>query len=125
MAAGEDQLQALVGHRRVLVVGELLCSREQVGLAGERLLAPDPVDRAVASCRDDPRTRVRGRAVARPPLQDRDAARTLVTEGAGDVVYAPAPVWSTTGLISIVPTRAEGIRAAHSIASSSDSAARR
>jgi hypothetical protein len=112
MAARKDQLEALVGNRGVLVVGELLCTCEQLRLACERLLAPDPVDRAVARRRDDPRARVRGRAVARPPLErDRervlhrvlgeieiaedaaencDAASTLVTEGAGDVVYAPA-----------------------------------
>jgi len=144
VAAREDQLEALVGNCRVLVVGELRRPCEQLRLARERLLAPDPVDRAVARRRDDPRARVRGRAVARPPLQrnregilhrilgeveiaedaaqNRDAARTFVTEGAGDVVYAPAPVRSTTGLISIFPSRAEGIFAAHSIASSSDSA---
>ena len=85
-------------------------AREQLRLAHERLLASDPVDRAVARRRDDPRAWVRRRPVARPALrgpdegvlhrvlgeveiaedaaEDRDATRTLVPVGAGEVVYA-------------------------------------
>ena len=113
MAAREDQLEPFVGNDRLLVLGQLERAGEQLRLARERLLAPDPVDRAVARGRDDPRARVRGRPVSRPALggadegvlyrvlgeveiaedaaEDRDAARTLVPVGAGEVVYAPSP----------------------------------
>ena len=147
VAAGEDQLEPFVGDHGLLVFGvgwgQLLEPAEELRLACERSLAPDAIDRAVACGRDDPRAGIRGRAVARPPLQGRrerilyrvlgeievaedagedgDAAGTLVPVGAVDRVYEPLPEWSTTGRISTVPVRAVGIRAAHSIASSSDS----
>ena len=60
--------------------------------------------------------------VAEDAAENRDAARTLISIGAGELVYAPFPEWSTTGRTSIVPKRAEGMRPAHSIASSSESA---
>ncbi len=144
MAAREDQLQPFVGNHSLLVVRQLERAGEQLGLAGERLLAPDPVDRAVARGRDDPRARARRRTVSRPALgggdegvlyrvlgeveiaedaaEDRDAARALVAVRTGEVVYAPFPEWSTTGRTSTVPPAASGTRAAHSIASSSESA---
>jgi len=70
VTAGEDELQALVGERRLLVHGVLhrLGHVEQAGLLGQRAVAPDPVDGAVARRRDQPRGRVRRRAVARPAL---------------------------------------------------------
>jgi hypothetical protein len=77
------------------------------------LRAADPVDRAVARRGDDPRSGIRRRPVARPALrgpdegvldrilgevevaedaaEDRDATRTLIPEGAGEVVYAVLP----------------------------------
>jgi hypothetical protein len=125
VAAGEDQLESFVGDHGFLVVGQLLCTREQLGLAGERLLAADAVDRAVAGGRDDPRAGVRRCAVPRPALgrddegvlnrvlgkveiaedaaENRDAPCTLISIGAGELVYAASPEWSTTGRTSIVP----------------------
>jgi hypothetical protein len=55
MAAREHELEPLVGERGLLQlilhgVGDL----EQLGLRRERLIAPDAVDRAVASGRDEP-----------------------------------------------------------------------
>lgn len=152
MAAGEDQLEPLVGHHhRLLVLSalrrQLLQAGEQLRLARQGLLPSDPVDRAVAGRRDDPRTRVRRHAVARPSLdrgregilhsvlgevevaedagEDGDRTRTLVPVGTGDLLYEAPPEWSTIGRISIVPPRAAGIRAAHSIASSRLSASTR
>jgi hypothetical protein len=70
MAAGEDELEALVGERR-LVHGVLRDQRdlEQAGLRGERALAADAVERPVAGGRDQPRSGARGDAVARPALR--------------------------------------------------------
>ena len=50
VAAGEDEREAVVGDRAhvVLLGRQRLEPRQQLGLAGEGLLAPDPVDRAVA-----------------------------------------------------------------------------
>jgi len=50
---------------------QFLESREQLGLACERALAPDPVDRAVAGGGDDPCTGIARRSVARPALERR------------------------------------------------------
>jgi hypothetical protein len=51
MAAGEEQLEALVGDRRLV---DLVLRRpgqvEQAGLRRERAVAADAVDRAVARC---------------------------------------------------------------------------
>ena len=41
--------------------------------------------------------------IAEDAAEDRDAARTLVPIGTGEVVYAPFPEWSTSGRTSIVP----------------------
>jgi len=109
VAAGEHQLEPLVGDRRLLVLGELRRTREQLRLPRQRPVAPDPVDRAVAGGGDDPGAGIRGHAVPRPALrrpderllhrvlgevevaedaaEDRDRARPLVAEGAGQLVY--------------------------------------
>jgi hypothetical protein len=130
VTAGEDQLEPFVGNDSLLVVRELLGSRKQLGLLDERSLAPDPVDRAVSCRRDNPRTRVRRRAVDRPAFggadkcvlyrvlgeveitedaaENGDAARTLVAIGTRELVYR-------NGLISTVPST----RPAASMASSS------
>ncbi len=63
--------------------------------------------------------------IAADTAENRDAARSLISIGTGEVVYAPFPEWSTTGRTSIVPWRADGMRPAHSIASSSESASMR
>lgn len=63
--------------------------------------------------------------IAEDAAENRDAARTLISISAGEVVYGPFPEWSTTGRTSIVPWRADGMRPAHSIASSSESASMR
>jgi hypothetical protein len=77
VAAREDELEPLVWDRR-LVHGFLyrLGHVEQSRLRGERAIAADPIDRAVARRRDEPRTRVGGRPVARPAL-GRDRERLL------------------------------------------------
>ncbi len=109
MAAGEDQLESLVGNDGLLVVGELFDPREQLRLAREGLLAPNPVDGRVPGRRDDPGAGIARRSVARPALgradegvlyrvlgevevtedaaEDRDRARTLVAVGAGELLY--------------------------------------
>ena len=60
--------------------------------------------------------------IAEDAAEDRDAAGTLVAVRTGELVYEAVPEWSTMGRISILPSRASGILAAHSMASSSDSA---
>jgi hypothetical protein len=47
-----------------------------VDFRGERAIAPDAVERAVAPCRDEPRTRVPGRPVAGPAFRS-DRERLL------------------------------------------------
>ena len=94
---------------------------------------------------DDPGAGVRRDAFARPPLdrrsegvldrvlgevevaedtaEDRDRPRELIPIGGRDGVDQLTSAWRiTTGRTSILPVRALGIRAAHSIASSRDSA---
>ena len=72
MAAGEDQLEALVGecdglvHRFLRWVAKL--ALQLLGFRDERPLASDAVDRAVAGGRDQPAGRVLGLTVARPAL---------------------------------------------------------
>ncbi len=110
VAAGEDQLEPLVGNDGLLVVWELLRSREQLRLARQRLLAADPVDRRVAGRRHDPGAGIARRSVPRPALgrpdegvlhrvlgevevtedaaEDRDRAGALVAVGAGELFYA-------------------------------------
>ena len=109
MAAGEDQLEPLVGNGGLLVVGELLGPCEQLRLARQRLLAADPVDRRVPGRRHDPGAGIARHSVARPPLgrthegvlhrvlgevevtedaaEDRDRAGPLVAVGAGELLY--------------------------------------
>src|SRR5579871_1993610 len=66
MAAGEDELQALVGKRRRvhLLLGTV--RREQTGLGGQRPLAADGVYGSVPGRRHQPGARIAGDAVARP-----------------------------------------------------------
>jgi hypothetical protein len=100
MAAGEDELEALVGERR-LVHGVLRDQRdlEQAGLRGERALAADAVERPVAGGRDQPRSGARGDAVARPALRgDREGVlggllrEVEVAEEADQGSEDPAPL---------------------------------
>jgi hypothetical protein len=141
VAAGEDQLQALVGDLGLVdhVLGRLL-GVEQPRLRGERAIPADAVDRAVARGRHEPRARVGGGAVARPALggdresilggllgelevaeeadQGREHAPPLVAEGLLEDGYH-----SMTGRTSIAPpSRAAGMRDASSIAASRSSA---
>jgi hypothetical protein len=77
MAAREDQLEPLVRDRRVIHdVLRGLGHVELADLLGERLIAPEPVDRTVAGGGDQPGARVLGRFIARPAL-DRDRKRLL------------------------------------------------
>jgi len=70
VAAGEEELEPLVGDRRVHVDLVLSCFREvqEPCLLLEFLLAPDPVDRSVPGRGDEPGARVVRRAVPRPAL---------------------------------------------------------
>ena len=144
MAAGEDELQALVGDRRLVhVVLHRLGHFEQTRLGQQRPLAPQPVDRAVAGGRRQPRAGVARRAVARPALggdregllsgllgevevaeeadQGRQHAAPLGAEGLLDQGAA-----STSGRTSTQPPRrAAGMRAAKSSAASRSSASSR
>ena len=143
VAAGEDQLQPLVGegglgHR---ALGRRL-PLQQRGLPRQRLVAAQPVDRAVAAGRDQPRAGIRRDALARPPLgghrerllggllgevevaeeadQRRQNTSPLVAEDLLERCYH-----STTGRTSIAPpSRAAGIRAASSMAASRSSASK-
>src|SRR3954451_19647983 len=134
MAAGEDELEALVRESRCL--GHLSGLRfqlapKQLRLRLERALPPYAVDRAVARGRDQPSARLRRHAVARPALR-RDRERLLcgflgeveVAEEADQRGQHTAPLLtegllersyhSTTGRTSIAPPRrAAGIRDAN------------
>jgi hypothetical protein len=74
MAAGEDELEALVGkgggvHGILRCLGHL----EQPGLGGERAIAADAIDRPVARRRQQPGAGAGGDAVSRPALgRDRE-----------------------------------------------------
>src|SRR5919201_4739482 len=69
MAAGEDQLQPLVGKRPLLhLVLHGLWNLEQACLRDQGAITAKPVDRSVACRRDQPRGRIRRSPVARPPL---------------------------------------------------------
>ena len=115
VAAGKDQLEPFVGNDCLLVLRELLGAGKELGLARERLLAADAVDRPVARRGHYPRARIRGDAVTRPSLggsdegvlhrvlgevevtedaaEDRDRTRPLVAvrpleAGMAELVYA-------------------------------------
>ena len=127
VAAGEDQLEAFVAEASV-VLGLVLhgsSALEQLRLRGERALAPDPVDRAVARGRDQPPGGARRHAFARPALGG-DRERLLggllgeveVAEEADQRGEDPPPLLaedlldqrSTTGRTSTAPPmRAAGI----------------
>jgi hypothetical protein len=131
MAAGEDQLQPLVRKRPLLhLVLYGLGHLEQAGLLGERALAAEPVDRAVAGGDGQPGAGVGWRAVPGPPL-GRERERLLrgflgaieVPEEADQAGEDAAPLvaedlleqryLSTSGRTSTAPPiRAAGIRAA-------------
>ena len=145
VAAGEDERQAFVGDGRVLHVGLLGLERlepgEQLALTGERAVAADPLDGAVAGGGDDPGAGVGRQPVPPPPLhcdckrvlngllreveiaerarQDGERAAELLPEDCRYRIYAASSSCIATGRTSIVPWRAVGIRAAQSIASSS------
>ena len=70
MAAREQELEPLVGDRRLVhLVLHRLGNVEQARLRGERAVAADAVDRAVAGGRHEPGARVLRRALARPALR--------------------------------------------------------
>ena len=140
MAAGEDQFEPFVGKRSVLhLVLHGLGHLEQARLLGERPIAAEPVDRAIAGGNRQPRARVGRWAVPRPALRS-DRERLLrgflgeieVAEEADQAGDDTAPLvpedlleqryLSTSGRTSIAPPiRAAGIRAAISSAASRSS----
>ena len=141
VAAGEDELEALVGDRCLVhLVFHGLRHLEHARLLGECAIAANAVDRAVARGGHQPRTRVIGRPVAGPALggdgegllsgllgevevaeeadQAGEDAAPLVAEGLVQNRYH-----SATGRTSTAPPRrAAGTRAATSIAASRSSA---
>src|SRR5581483_7315108 len=147
VTAREHEAQALVGDGGVVHRLGLL-EREQLRLPSQRAVAADAVDRAVSRSRHEPAGGVRRRPVPRPPLErDRDRvlegvlgevevaedadqggedASVLLAEELLERRYAPtSAVRMTTGRTSMWPNRADGIFAAHSIASSSVSTSMR
>ena len=145
MTAGEDQLQALVGHGVVLLEGFRL---RPGGLCVERgqplaqgALAAEAVDREVAGRGDDPPERRCGHAVGRPArggaaerLLHRVLGQVRISEAAHERRHRASPVLaergggrlggayrSTNGRTSMHPWRAVGICPAASMASSIDS----
>jgi hypothetical protein len=77
MAAGEDELEALVGDCRLLhLVLHVLGSLEQARLGSQRAVAPDAVDGAIARRGEQPRARIGRRALVRPARR-RDGERLL------------------------------------------------
>ncbi len=144
MAAGEDELEALIcDHDLIEVVFHGFGAIEEERLLGERAPAADPVDGTVARRGDEPGTRVRRYPLARPPL-GRNRERVLggflgeveVAEEADQRREHAAPFvaedlledrqYSTTGRTSTAPPiRAAGTRAASSIAASRSSASKK
>jgi hypothetical protein len=144
VAAREDQAQPLVGDgiRLLRLRPGFLQRRQQLGLVRERALTPDPVDRAVAGCRQQPRAGVVGGAVARPALErggegllyrvlselnvaegadeDRERAPPFLPEDGLD--YEPSPSKTITGRTSTEPWREPGSFSAQPSASSSEPA---
>ena len=145
MAAGEHELEPLVGECRRLAHVVLRCLRhlEQAGLRRQRPVAPDAIDRPVAGGGHEPAARVGGDALARPALrgdgegvlrgllgeveiaeeanQRSENAAPLVAEGALEVRYH-----SAIGRTSIAPPMlAAGMRDATSIAASRSSASKK
>ena len=69
MAAGEDELEALVRDRRLVhLVLRRFRHVEQAALRCERAVAADAIDRTVSRCCHEPRAWVGGRTVAWPAL---------------------------------------------------------
>src|SRR5207253_10783776 len=115
----------------------------QLRLPRQHTVAPGPVDRAVPRRGDEPARGIARHPVRRPPLERRrhgvlegvlgeleiaedrhqsgEDAATFLAEDARELVYSPPPDVSMTGLTSIEPTFADGILAAQSSASSSES----
>jgi hypothetical protein len=71
VTAGEDELEPLVGKRRLVLHVVLHCLRhvQQAGLGLKRAIALDAVDRAVARDGREPGARVARDAVTRPALR--------------------------------------------------------
>jgi hypothetical protein len=141
MTAGEDQLQPLVGKGPLLhLVLRGLGHIEQARLRGERAVATQAVDRAVAGGDREPGAGIRRRALAGPALGgDREGllsgflGKVKIAEETDQVREDATPLvakdpleqryLSTRGRTSIAPPiRAAGIRAAISSAASSSSA---
>ena len=143
VAAGEDELEPLVGERgRVHVSSTASGTRSSARLRGQRAVAADAVDGPVARGRDEPGAGVGRDAVARPALRG-DRERLLrgflgeveVAEEADQGSEDASPLvaedlledryHSTIGRTSTAPPRrAAGIRAASSIAASRSSASK-
>ncbi len=145
MAAREQQLQPLVGNRRLVhLVLRRLGDVEQAQLLGVDTVAAKAVDAPVTSRGDQPGPRALRLALARPALRgDRERllgsflgevevaeeadqrsqdATPLVAKGPLDAYFAQ---YASLGRISIAPpSRAAGTRAASSIAASRSSASR-
>jgi hypothetical protein len=141
VTAGEEQLQALIGDRRLIHLFLHCCGYvEQLGLLDERAIPPDPVDSSIPGGCHQPGARVVRRPFARPALGgDRERllsgllgqleAAQEADQGGEDaapfVSEDPVEVrrHSVTGRTSMAPPmRAAGIFDARSIAASRSSA---
>src|SRR5438105_1007377 len=147
MAAGEEELQPLVRDRRLVQLVHFvhgLRHVEQAGLRGERAIAADAVDRAVACGGHEPGPRVGGRPFARPALrgdregllggllgevevaeeanQRREHAAPFVAEDLLEARFYHSWIGRTS---TAPPMRAAGTRAASSIAESRSSASKK
>src|SRR5207249_3009772 len=131
----------------VLVSGQRGEAGEGLLLAGQDALAAEPVDCLVPRGGDDPRARVRRDAVPGPPLECNgeglldgvlgevevaermrecgDGTAPLLAERALDRLRQAGTLCGTSGRTSIVPPRADGIRSAIAIASSTSFASTR
>src|ERR671910_134571 len=145
MTAGEDQAESLVRDLLHLVHLQRGHRGQRVRLLATDVLATETIDRPVLRRGHDPRARVRGNAVARPPFegdlerflygvlgqveaaghadQRGDRASRLpperaVDDGEGGRRYRGAPSNSITGRPSTDPSHAPGHLAAASSASS-------
>jgi hypothetical protein len=144
VAAGEDELQPLVGkRRRVHLFLRRLRHLQQAGLGGQGAVAADAVDGAVARGGHQPGARVGGGPVLGPALRgDREGllggflGEVEVAEEADHRSQHTSPLvaedlleggyqYVSLGRISMAPPRrAAGIRVASSIAASRSSASR-
>ena len=96
MTQREDEAQAIVGDRRVVVVDvelrnvgdRALQAREQLEFLVAAAVAAQRIERAVACGGDDPRDGIARNAVLRPTLERRDVGFLNGVFGTGEIVQS-------------------------------------